>query len=295
MQQCEILNLNRSTLYYKYAPEFTEEEKLILNIMDEIFTELPFYGYRRLWRELKKRGYKIGQDKVLNFMHVLGLETLYPKKRKTSIANKRHRIYPYLLSNVEINKPNQVWCADITYIRLAKGFCYLVVIMDWYSRRILSYKVSNSLETYFCTEALNEALAKYPKPEIFNTDQGSQFTSEEFTGILLTNKIKISMDSKGRAFDNIMVERFFRTIKYENIYLYNYDSIALLKDGLKYYIDFYNNSREHSSLDNKTPARFYIEESEVILIDDIKKIKMFEEWFVTISNNVNNKRKNGQS
>jgi putative transposase len=255
VEQCQILGLNRSTLYYKPVPEYSPANVKILNAMDEIFTKYPYFGYRRIYDELVDSGYVIGENRVNKYMKVLGLETFYPKK-KTSIPNKNHKVYPYLLKDIEIAYPNQVWCADITYIRMQQGFCYLVVIMDWYSRYVLSWRLSNTLDVDFCVEALQEALWKYPSPAIFNTDQGSQFTSEAFTQILLNNQIQISMDSKGRAFDNIIIERFFRSLKYEHIYLYNHPIMLKLRAGISWYMNHYNN-RKHSSLKKQTPYEVY--------------------------------------
>ena len=225
-EQCDILGLNKSTLYYHVKPEYSEEDLIILNRMDEIFTKYPFMGYRRIYCNLLEEGYSIGRDRVLKYMGILGLEAIYPKKQSTlSIPNREHKIYPYLLRDIEINRPNQVWSIDITYIKIVKGFVYLVAIIDWFSRYLLSYSVSNSLDVHFCKETLNDALSKYNKPCVLNSDQGSQFTSKDFINILLKNDIAISMDSKGRAIDNIIIERFFRSIKYENIYINEYNSV----------------------------------------------------------------------
>lgn len=257
--QCELLELSRSVVYYEPVEEFSETELLIMNRMDEIFTEQPFYGHRKLWKQLKKEGYFIGRDKTLGFMHTLGLEAFYPhKKVNTSMANKAHKKYPYLLKGLEIVRPNQVWSIDITYIRIRGGFCYLAAIIDWFSRSILSYRISNSLEVQFCIDALHAAFEKYGVPEIFNSDQGSQFTSEDFTNELNDRKIKISMDSVGRATDNIIIERFFRSLKYEDIYLKEYQSVAELKEGIRVYIEFYNHRRIHQSLDYKIPFEVYL-------------------------------------
>lgn len=268
-RKCEIFGLSRSSYYYK--PVFpSEEDLMILAAMDEIYTDKPFYGYRKVHLELLLNEFSIGKDKVLKFKRILGLETFYPKK-KTSIPNKEHKIYPYLLDKVTICRPNQVWAADITYIRMKKGFCYMVAIIDWYSRKILSYRISNTLDSYFCTEALKKALENYSTPEIFNTDQGSQFTSRAFTTILKEHEIKISMDGKGRALDNIIIERFWRTIKYENIYISEYSSMLELQLGVTRYMNFYNRERFHSSLSNKTPDAIYKpKEQEVITLENKK-------------------------
>lgn len=253
-EQCRLLKINRSGLYYEPV-ELDEETLRIMNLIDEQFTQTPFYGVRRMTQFLKKSGYKIGKDRVRSIMREMGLIAVYPKKG-TSVRNIMHRIYPYLLKDIEIIRPNHVWCTDITYIRLARGFVYLVAIMDWHSRYVLSWRLSNSLDADFCVEALGEAL-KYAKPDIFNSDQGCQFTSEGFTSLLLKNGIKISMDSKGRAYDNIFVERLWRTVKYEDIYLKGYETVAEIKTGLKQYFDFYNNERMHQSLGYKTPFEIY--------------------------------------
>lgn len=255
VKQCGLIELNRSTLYYEPMP-YSEAEMSLFNEIDLVYTEMPYYGHRKIWQELLRRGLPIGRDRTLKYMGIMGLEAFYPH-RNTSTPNKQHKIYPYLLKNLLICRPNQVWAADITYIRLAKGFCYLIAVIDWYSRRILSYRISTTLDVSFCLEALQEALAKYPAPEMFNTDQGSQFTSADFTEILLLHGIKISMDGQGRAKDNIIIERFFRSLKHEDIYLREYPSIVDLKIGIAQYILKYNNVRLHESLDYRTPAEIY--------------------------------------
>ena len=193
-EQCKLLGLCKSSLYYEREPEYGEDDLKILHRMDEIFTEYPYYGYKRLHKQLLREGFGIGKDRVLKYMHVLGLEAIYPKKKRgLSTPNKEHKIYPYLLRDIEIKRPNQVWAIDITYIRMKGGFVYLVAVIDWYSRYLLSHRISNSLESNFCKEALYEALSLYEKPEIFNSDQGSQFTSNEFTKILIDNGIRIPL------------------------------------------------------------------------------------------------------
>ena len=262
VERCGLIALNRSTLYYEPVP-YSEDELRLFNESDLIYTDMPYYGHRKIWRELRRRGRSIGRDRTLKYMRVMGLEPFYPHK-DTSIPDKRHKVYPYLLKNLLICRPNQVWSADITYIRLAEGFCYLIAVIDWYSRHILSYRVSTTLDVSFCVAALEEALAKYPAPEIFNTDQGSQFTSADFTEILLARGIKISMDSKGRAKDNIIIERFFRSLKHEDIYLNEYLSIPELKIGVARYMYKYNHERLHEALDYRTPAEIYFSRKEVI-------------------------------
>jgi len=254
--QCEILGLPRQTYYYVSRLAYSEEDIKILHKMDEIYTTLPFYGYRRQYLELIKAQFSIGKERVRKYMRILGLETFYPKK--TTIANKIHKVYPYLLRNLKINKPNQVWAADITYIRLEGGFCYLIAIIDWFSRYILSWELSNSLDVSFCQIALERALRCYPAPDIFNTDQGSQFTSQEYTKILMGAGVKISMDGKGRWIDNVIIERFFRSLKQENIYLYPYVTVSDVRAGCGNYMQFYNIERPHSSLHNKKPKEIYL-------------------------------------
>lgn len=253
-RQCELLELNRSTAYYEPEP-ISEADLRLMHRTDEMFTECPFFGSRRLMEHLNVEGFDVGRDKVRSIMGMLGLEAIYPKKN-TSIRNQMHRVYPYLLKGMEITRPNQVWSADITYIRLSHGFVYLVAVIDWYSRYVLSWKLSNTLDSDFCVEALREAL-RQGKPDIFNTDQGCQFTSEAFTGPLLKNDIQISMDGKGRALDNVFVERLWRSVKYENIYLNGYSSIPEVGDGLAAYFNFYNHKRLHQSLRYRTPASVY--------------------------------------
>ncbi len=249
-EQCQILGINRSSLYYHPVP--TSPETLeIMGLLDEEHTRHPFYGVPKMTEFLKRNGYKIGPDKVRTLLRRMGLEAIYPKP-KTSIPNKQHKIYPYLLKDVKITRPNQVWSTDITYIKLNEGFVYLVAIIDWYSRYVLGWQLSNSLDANFCVEALKEAL-NTGKPDIFNTDQGCQFTSMAFTDVLEQNGVLISMDAKGRVFDNIFIERLWRTVKYEDIYIKGYRNIPEAQLGLVEYFDFYNNERYHQSLDYKTP------------------------------------------
>ncbi|NRA22873.1 MAG: IS3 family transposase [Oceanospirillaceae bacterium] len=255
-EKCHILDISRSFLYYKPSVTFSEEDLSILNRMDEIYTECPMYGYRRQYETLISEQFHIGIDRVRQYMKVLGIEAIYPK-RNTSIPNKKHLIYPYLLKGLSIDHPNHVWAIDITYIRLTGGFCYLVALIDWYSRYILSWRLSNCLDKDFCIEALEDALMRYPLPKICNSDQGSQFTSLAFTGVLSGQKIKISMDSVGRWADNIIIERWFRTLKYEDVYINDYASMKDIQTGCDRYINFYNTKRIHSSLAYKTPHQIY--------------------------------------
>ncbi len=266
-EKCEIMSLNRSSLYY-VAKELEENDIQILYKTASIFAENPFMGYRKVHEELKDEGLQVGREKTRKNMKLLGLKTMYPQKT-TTIVNKEHKKYPYLLRDLEIIEPNQVWATDITYIWNGTGFYYLVAIIDWYSRRILSWKLSNTMDKEFCIDALEEALAKHPKPQIFNTDQGSQFTSTAFTGILIENNIKISMDGKGRALDNIIIERFWRSIKYENIFLNEYLSGIELKAGIEKYMVFYNTRRKHATLKYKTPLEVHCP----IEAKEVKKLK----------------------
>lgn len=261
-RRCDLVDLGRSSFYYEARPPFDLVDLKILHRMDAIYTEHPYYGYRSIRDELVGEGFSIGNDRVLKYMKILGLEAIYPKK-KTTIADRTHKVYPYLLQGLDINRSNQVWASDITYIRLVGGFCYLVVIMDWHSRCVLSWRVSNSLHVEFCVSALQEALRKYGKPEIFNTDQGSQFTSEEFTQILKEQQIQISMDSKGRWADNVIVERFFRTVKYQDIFIKDYKTLQDVREGLQKYLQFYNERRRHTSLQKRTPWLAYNQDFEM--------------------------------
>jgi len=224
--------------------------------MDIEYTRHPFYGSRRLTVFLKKSGYQINRKRIQRLMRIMGLEAIYPKP-KLSQKNKEHRIYPYLLRGVLIDRPNQVWSTDITYIPIANGFMYLVAVIDWYSRYVISWELSNTLDSAFCLTALNKSL-KLGKPEIFNTDQGTQFTCNAFTGILEKANINISMDGRGRALDNIFIERLWRSVKYEDIYLKNYFSGIDLRQGMESYFSFYNNERPHQSLKYKTPTEIYV-------------------------------------
>ncbi len=227
-----------------------------MNLIDKIYTDRPFYGSRRIKRELRINHHIfICREKTQRLMRIMGLEALYPKKR-TTFSNKENKIYPYLLRGLEINHSNQVWSTDITYVRLHQGWAYLIAIMDWYSRYVIAWKLSDNLEIDFCLKALNEALTK-DTPEIFNSDQDARFTSPQFTGILESKGIGISMDSKGRYLDNIFNERLWRTVKYENIYLKHYRTIQEAKQGLKEYFEFYNNERFHNSLNDLTPSQAY--------------------------------------
>jgi putative transposase len=261
MRQCELLDVCRSSLYYQPKPTSAADLALMRRI-DELHLNHPFLGARRLARMLQREGIKVGRRHVGSLMHLMGIEAIYRKKR-TSIAAKGHKIYPYLLTNVAIERPNQVWATDITYVPMAQGFAYLVAILDLYSRKVLSFRVSNALTTEFCSEALEEALTRYGVPEIFNTDQGSQFTDEEFTQVLLAKGVRVSMDGKGRWVDNVFVERLWRSVKYEDIYLHAYDTVRQVKSALTSYFSFYNVRRVHQSLDYRTPDERYFGTSEM--------------------------------
>lgn len=256
-KQCELIGLSRASYYREVKPETESETNLgLMRLIDEEYTRRPFYGSRKMRDYLCRLGYGVNRKRVQRLMRLMGLQSVAPKPN-TSQAVKQHKVYPYLLKGMTIDRPNQVWCTDITYIRLAKGFVYLVVVMDWYSRKVLSWEVSTSMEDSFCISALERALRLYPKPEIFNTDQGAQFTGNGFTGVLKKNGIRISMDGKGRAMDNIFIERLWRSVKYEEIYLNEYRSIDDLKKALRNYFNFYNTERPHQTFEGATPWEMY--------------------------------------
>jgi putative transposase len=249
-EQCRLLGMNRSSLYYE--PLAKDEATLtLMNLIDEQYTRTPFYGSRKILRYLREQGYGVNRKRVQRLMQQMGLYGICPGPN-TSRRLHAHKIWPYLLTEVDIVRPNQVWSTDITYIRLAKGFLYLVAVLDWYSRYVLAWRLSNSLETSFCVEALDDALGQ-GQPDIFNTDQGCQFTSEDFTGRLVARGIQVSMDSRGRALDNVFVERLWRSVKYEDVYLKGYETAQETQEGLKRYFAFYNAERYHQSLGYQTP------------------------------------------
>ncbi len=254
--QCSLIGISRGYFYYKPV-ELSEDDLDLLKKLDELYTEDPTRGTRRMKGALRKRHHlKVGRDRIKKLMGILGIEAIYPK-RNLSLPNRAHKKYPYLLQGVTVNRPNQVWSIDITYIRLKRGFVYLVAIIDWHSRYVLSWKLSTTLDRRFCVEALNEAIAKHGTPEIFNSDQGVQFTSDEFTQILKDKDVRISMDGKGRALDNILVERLWRTVKHEDIYLKEYRTVRDCQEGLAAFFSRYNCSREHQSLDYNYPEEVY--------------------------------------
>jgi len=227
-----------------------------MNIIDKQYLKTPFYGSRSMTKHLKRAGHDVNRKRIQRLMRLMGLEAVYPRPR-TSIPYSGHMVYPYLLRGMSIDSPNQVWAADITYIPLNRGFMYLVAIMDWHSRKVLAWRVSNTMESGFCVEALKEAIERYGFPEIFNTDQGSQFTSQAFTGLLQGNGIKISMDGRGRFHDNIFIERLWWTVKYQYLYLRTFDNGTELREGLKKWFSFYNGERPHQSLNDLTPDEVY--------------------------------------
>ena len=249
-RQCELLGLHRSNLYYEPVPE-SAENLTLMRLIDEEYLRHPFLGSRRMELYLEQLGHVISRKKVQRFMRRMGLEGLAPGPR-TSVPLKGHKVFPYLLRGIDITRPNQVWACDITYVPMPSGYLYLTAVMDWFSRHVLAWRLSNSMDVEFCLEALEEALSQ-GRPEIFNTDQGSQFTSREFTGRLLDESIQISMDGKGRAIDNVMIERLWRSVKYEEIYLKSYSSGADCHAGLKAYFHYYTHERPHQGLGNQTP------------------------------------------
>lgn len=268
-EQCEIFGISRSHYYYEPVPMSQDNIKLLHRI-DEIATDNSEYGYRFIYEQLKEDGYAIGRNRVLKYMRILGIQAIYPTKKKlTSLKNKAHPIYEYLLKQywtkvgrkktIYVPTPNEVWSGDITYIRINGGFMYLAAVIDWHSKAILAYKISNSMDATLATDVLENALTKYPKPKIFNSDQGSQYTSHEHTQLLKKHDIQISMNGKGRSIDNIVIERFFRTLKHSNIYISDYQSIKELKEGIKAYMYKYNFKRFHSSLNYKKPMNVYLE------------------------------------
>jgi putative transposase len=257
--QCDLLSINKSTYYYKQRG-LIERDLEIIKIIDEIYTEHPYFGARRMSKHLEPCGVVVGRKAVSRYYRIMAIEAVYPKIN-LSKRNQAHKIYPYLLRGVDITKVNQVWSTDITYIRMTQGFVYLVAVIDWFSRYILSWKISISLDADFCIEALKEAIVKYGQPDIFNTDQGSQFTSKNFISVLTDHKIKISMDGKGRALDNVFIERFWRSLKQEKIYMIILNTVKEAKNAITDYINFYNEKRMHQSLEYLTPEQVYFKKN----------------------------------
>jgi putative transposase len=257
VQQCALAGVSRATVYAQQKPKLVDESDLLITeLIDKEYTRRPFYGSRRMVVFLGKAGHIVNRKRVQRLMRQMGLAGMAPGPN-TSRAHPEHKVYPYLLRGVPVVRPNQVWSTDITYIRLAHGFAYLVAVMDWYSRRVLSWRISNNMEAAFCVDCLEEAIRNHGTPEIFNTDQGSQFTSDAFTGVLKREGIVISMDGRGRAFDNIFVERLWRNVKHEDVYLKGYGSMVDLTLGLTEYFVFYNGERPHQALGYKTPDTVY--------------------------------------
>ncbi len=253
-RQCDLMGLNRSTLYYQPAPESAFNLE-VMEWIDAQYLQTPFYGYRRMTAVLQRAGYAVNHKRVWRLMRLMGIVAIYPQP-KTSIRHPQHKTWPYLLKNVVVKHPDQVWCTDITYIPMPNGFMYLVAVMDWFSRYVLTWQLSNSLDTDFCLTALDNALT-FGQPLIFNSDQGSQFTANAFAQRLLENDVRISMDGRGRFYDNIFIERLWRSVKYEEVYLYKHETVPALEKGLARYFHFYDHERPHQGLGNCTPAEVY--------------------------------------
>jgi len=256
VRQCELLDISRSSVYYNPV-EASEYELGLMGLIDKQYLQTPFYGSRKMTACLRRQGHQVNRKRVQRLMRRMGIEAIY-RRPNTSRRDSGHKVYPYLLRGVQIDKVNQVWATDITYIPMARGFMYLVCIMDWHSRYVLSWRLSNTLEADFCVDALEEALSSVV-PGIFNTDQGSQFTSEAFTSVLSNRGVQISMDSAGSYMDNVFVGRLWRSVKYEEVYLKVYESVAEARAGIGAYLNFYNNERPHQALDYRTPAQVFEE------------------------------------
>ena len=254
-RQCTLVSISRSAFYYQPAGE-TPLNLELMRLIDEAFLETPWYGSRQMARHLRRRGYGVGRMRVRRLMAKMGLTPIYQKPR-TTIPHPEHRAYKYLLRGLTIDRPNQVWCSDITYIPMRRGFLYLVAVMDWATRKVLSWRLSNSMDAEFCIHALEEALARYGPPEIFNTDQGSQFTSPRFVDVLKDAGVRVSMDGRGRWMDNVFIERLWRSLKYECVYIHAFETGSELRAGLTNWIDYYNTTRPHSALAGATPDEAY--------------------------------------
>ena len=255
VRQCELVSISRSGFYYQPRGE-TPLNLMLMRLIDVQFLQTPWYGSRQMARHLRREGYRVGRKRVRRLMAKMGLEPIYQRPR-TTVPHPEHQVYPYLLREVVIDGPNQVWCADITYIPMRRGFLYLVAVMDWSTRKVLSWGVSNTMDVEFCIEALEEALARFGRPDIFNTDQGSQFTSPRFTGVLRDASVRISMDGRGRWMDNVFMERLWRSLKYECVYLHAFETGSALRAGLTEWIGYYNARRPHSTLGGCTPDEAY--------------------------------------
>lgn len=257
VRQCQILDIARSTAYYQARP-VSEDNLQLMRRLDELHLEYPFMGSRQLRKQLKREGRLVSRGRISRLMRLMGIQAIY-RRPNTSKPHPAHPVYPYLLRNKVIDRPNQVWATDITYIPMSRGFVYLCAVMDWASRKVLAWRLSNTLATDFCVETVQEAISRHGTPEIFNTDQGSQFTSVEFTGLLQQHGIQISMDGKGCWRDNVFVERLWKSLKYEEVYLHAYDSMTIARKRIEWYFEFYNQRRSHTTLDNKTPDEFYVQ------------------------------------
>jgi putative transposase len=255
VRQCELVSISRSSFYHRPVGE-TVETLALMRLIDAQFLETPWYGSRQMARHLRRDGHEVGRKRVRRLMTRMGLAPIYQRPR-TTVPHPEHRIYPYLLRDLVVNRPNQVWCADITYIPMRRGFLYLVAVMDWATRKVLAWRVSNTMDVAFCVEALREALARFGRPEIFNTDQGSQFTSADFTDVLRGAQVRISMDGRGRWMDNVFIERLWRSLKYECVYLHAFETGSELRAGLTRWIGYYNTQRPHSTLGGRTPNEAY--------------------------------------
>ena len=255
VRQCELVSISRSSFYYQPVGE-TAENLALMRLIDAQFLETPWYGSRQMARHLRRAGHEVGRKRVRRLMGVMGLVPIYQRPR-TTVPHPEHRVYPYLLRDLAVERPNHVWCADITYIPMRRGFLYLVAVMDWATRKVLAWRVSNTMDVAFCVEAVQEALARFGCPEIFNTDQGSQFTSSEFTDVLRAADVRISMDGRGRWVDNVFIERLWRSLKYECVYLHAFETGSDLRAGLLRWIGYYNTRRPHSTLGGRTPDEAY--------------------------------------
>lgn len=254
-RQCALVSISRSAFYYRPAGE-TPLTLALMRLIDEVFLETPWYGSRQMARHLRRQGYTVGRKRVRRLMARMGLAAIYQQPR-TTVRHPEHRTYPYLLRGLRIERPDQVWCSDITYIPMRRGFLYLVAVMDWATRKLLSWRLSNTLEAEFCIAALEEALARYGRPDIFNTDQGSQFTSPRFVEVLTGAGVRVSMDGRGRWMDNVFIERLWRSLKYECVYLHAFETGSELRAGLTRWIGYYNGQRPHSALAGRTPDEAY--------------------------------------
>ena len=256
-KQCRLLNISRSSYYYRTKPISPQDLELMRTI-DELYLQNPSSGSRSLSRQLRRLGKKVNRKRVQRLMRLMGIEAVYPRPR-TSRPHPQHKVYPYLLRDLTISRPNQVWACDITYIPMARGFMYLVAVMDWHSRKVLSWQLSNTLDTDFCVQAVEDAISRFGAPEIFNTDQGTQFTATAFTDLLKAHNVSISMDGRGRVQDNIFIERLWWTLKYQYLYLWSFDNGSELRRGLGQWFEFYNTERSHQALDNLTPDEVYFD------------------------------------